>query len=163
MFSLSPTDRLLVRCPRCSGTLVPAQLKQAGASALVSECSVCQGHWTEPGDLERLVAAGEIAPVEAQRISPLVSQRKPMGCPKCAGHEMAQVAADGSRLFVDVCPRCLGSWLDGGELLTFGRERLLAALVSTYRVVRDSPQSCSSGRSAGWCEVALSSPRRSSP
>ncbi len=137
MSSHAPTELLLVRCPRCKGTLAPLQLQEAGASALAAECTSCHGHWLEAGDLES-AESDALAHVEIHLASATESRRAAMGCPKCSGFSMLQVASRAPSVLVEVCPRCHGSWLDGTELGAAQVKGALSNLVGAYRFVRES-------------------------
>lgn len=130
MLSLSPTDRLLVRCPRCSSPLAPVQITEGPATALASECTKCSGRWVEAAEVERAAELLGEVPAGAQ------SPQRPMRCPKCIELEMYTVSAPELVGGVNVCLRCNGMWLEGDERAAVEGGRLLTVLASARRFAR---------------------------
>jgi Zn-finger nucleic acid-binding protein len=88
--------------------LVEREATQAGVK--VDLCPSCNGAWFDAGELESAtsVAVKHVAPP---------SDAKPSGrlCARC-GEPMVSFTYPQTLVTVDMCRKCRGLWLDGGEL-----------------------------------------------
>ena len=95
-------------CPRCrSIELKEGRLRDTGVTLDVG--AKCKGVWFDQGELESLLQA---APENLK--PPLGSRTTEMPCPRC-GVRMRQFYFPSTFVTVDMCKRCRGLWLDGGE------------------------------------------------
>lgn len=112
-----------MKCPRCSQVLVSG----SRAGVVIDSCSVCHGFWLDPGELERVLAAGshsDATPRDAAdtlasllRRGWSVTQEGTIACPHCnIGMQKIQFASASGSVIADRCPSCTGMWLDPGEL-----------------------------------------------
>ncbi|MBN1389594.1 MAG: zf-TFIIB domain-containing protein [Candidatus Thermoplasmatota archaeon] len=93
-------------CPRCRTELY---IVERGGESL-DVCSECHGIWFDPRELEGLV--GEDSPVELLiRITGSLKGEELL-CPVC---DMKMVTKEVYDVYVDLCEKCGGTWLDAGE------------------------------------------------
>ena len=110
-----------MKCPRCS--LALAILGKGKREVLL--CGGCKGLWI---DAEVLFASlQEEFPETAAAIPPKGNPGETT-CPRCAPAKMDVVFYE--RIEVDVCGKCMGVWLDGGEL---------AAIQTKHRAWKEAP------------------------
>jgi Zn-finger nucleic acid-binding protein len=103
------------QCPRCrSATLKESDLGEYGF-VVVDTCSRCGGIWLDKGELDRLDDS-VWTNTEALSFKPARAQGEPCQCPRCSAalEPISPVGHD--NLVLDRCPKCLGFWLDKGEL-----------------------------------------------
>lgn len=106
------------RCPRCRLHLRAVQV----GSALLQECSRCQGIWADAGSLEKicdeadnrsaLLGQAESLPAEG---TPLEKNIRYVPCPVCQKLMNRVNFARCSQVVVDVCKKH-GTWFDRDEL-----------------------------------------------
>ncbi len=106
-------------CPACD-----AKLNRYRAFGVCIEgCPECKGIWLEKDELRKLKDRALREPwtdlrwvddeVDAlQRAAAMPSRRT---CPRCAKQRLVSAALGGSRIIVDRCPSCEGTWLDRDE------------------------------------------------
>jgi len=111
-------------CPRCDSSLIR---KEAGAAdidadARLDHCECCGGIWIEPGDLSLLMdlPLGWLKQWERSLARPaaegLTTHEESVICPVCQVILDQRTYASDSRLYVDRCMCCQGTWIDRGEL-----------------------------------------------
>lgn len=101
-------------CPKCAGR----RLETATVKGIeVDQCSECRGVWFDEQELARLLATdpGDLRPI-ARGHSDADHDARPSRCPRDGEPLMRVRSARQRAVVVDVCPRCRGLWLDGGEL-----------------------------------------------
>ncbi len=92
----------------------------------IDSCPICRGIWLDPGELERIQNSNE------NDYSHLIGKGKnsealsynrerqlkadPINCPNCSTRMKKEEHGLNSMIVVDLCPNCLGIWLDEGEL-----------------------------------------------
>lgn len=107
-----------MKCPRCHDAEL-APCKACGGDVTVEYCRHCQGVWFEAGEMEQVldVAAKDLEKRSGYRSVP---------CPNC-GEAMKAFTYPQTLAEVDMCGRCNGIWLDGGEFkeIKTVRENLL--------------------------------------
>jgi Zn-finger nucleic acid-binding protein len=95
------------------------------ADVEVDQCSKCEGIWLEKGELERIQEVvlhdyrGELAqiPEDARKAYQAARQKRdPLKCPACQSEMTEREHGYCSQIFIDVCRKCQGVWLDKGEL-----------------------------------------------
>jgi len=99
-------------CPECE---IPLGSIQAGEVELDS-CETCHGIWFDHNELQRLGSrsSGDLSEVQgllARELKPIENRKRK--CPSCSS-PMSVRQKHGVEL--DMCQRCAGIWLDGGEL-----------------------------------------------
>lgn len=108
-----------MNCPKCkTAALAPTQVQ----AVQVDQCPRCHGIWFDEQELGRLLAADrkDLKPLARSTNDP-GTDAVTGGCPR-DGKELLRVrSAKDRQVVVDICPRCRGIWLDGGEF-----RRLLA-------------------------------------
>lgn len=121
-------------CPDCGCELKSEEILGIGLDV----CPTCAGIWFDDGELLKLKDLGEDALDEAEgRLQPEGSEEKeaepqataapsPRKCPCCqnAMEEFSYLYT--SKVKLDSCPMCLGTWVDEGELNAM-REALATA------------------------------------
>jgi len=106
-------------CPACGSHLD----SYTAFGIEIEGCPACRGLWLDQDELRRLKDAcgrggwttlrwldDEIEAIEDGMFR--LSDRE---CPKCDGRSLRSVVLGGSRIIVDFCPSCHGTWLDRGE------------------------------------------------
>src|SRR3990167_11063713 len=112
-------------CPKCVGKL---EHKNA-ENVEVDVCFVCEGIWFDAGELEKVIEADsrdfkfiglDKEELDGKEITDLRAEldKKETICPRCGnGIKLARKEHQGRhKINVDVCPKCNGIWLDGGEI-----------------------------------------------
>lgn len=111
-----------MNCPNCK-TIVLKERGVKGSDVEVDCCSVCKGIWFQEEELEA---------VAAEAIKELVVPRGAMKssrmCPECFG-AMHEFEYPQTMVKIDMCKKCSGLWVDGGEFkeIRVVRRRLQAA------------------------------------
>ena len=100
-----------MKCPKC---LDPLGVEHH-AGVEYDRCPRCKGLWLDRGEAEKLLADGSPMEVDSLTYSHLSDMLDEQGgsCPRCQV-EMRQKRW--RNIKVDHCPKCLGIWLDEGEL-----------------------------------------------
>lgn len=119
-------------CPVCGKTQLVEKVVTK-ASVKVDLCPLCKGAWFDANELESVtsVAVRHVAPP---------SDAKPSGrlCPRC-GEPMRSFTYPQTLASVDICKKCRGLWLDGGELREIVTVR--EALKKSGELQREMPPS----------------------
>jgi Zn-finger nucleic acid-binding protein len=98
-----------MQCPKCnSGEL--AKARSASTGVTVDHCAQCRGMWCDRAELERMLNV-VVRDLDVPRRAELSTKK----CPSC-GIRLHAYPYRGTLVTVDACPKCLGIWLDGGEL-----------------------------------------------
>ena len=100
-------------CPVCNKELHRAEIADSLFSA--STCPSCKGLWFVKGELDR-VDDSVWTDVEALPMVPATVNAPRRSCPECKEAMESLSPRDAAGLVVDRCSRCLGFWLDAGEL-----------------------------------------------
>lgn len=118
-----------MQCPRDQSPLERFTL----SGVELDRCTACAGIWLDRGEFEHVrksppqkavldairKAAAGAAPVQEGLLS----------CPRCGGRMSRQSFSLTAQVMIDRCQKCLGYWLDRGELeAAFGEPHLLSAL-----------------------------------
>ena len=112
-----------MNCPRHGTPLVS---RTYGSLVEGQACPGCKGLWLGLDTLEAVqdTTAGDFAEElrnlpesVAAQIEMARNERMPvLMCPDCSGQMDRRDHRDCERLRVDICPRCRGAWLGGGEM-----------------------------------------------
>jgi Zn-finger nucleic acid-binding protein len=102
-------------CPRCRKTLetVPAQW------VAIDRCDSCRGEFYDRGEVEGVLKLDDRGVrwlgenVEPRRAGS--GPETPLECPGCRAAMRAFLIPAAETLVIDICPKCRGTWLDGGE------------------------------------------------
>lgn len=99
-----------MKCPRCR-KIDLKQMKHRDSGATVDACPECQGIWFDQGELNQVLrtAAKELRP-------PGNSPHQATALCPCCHVPMIAFEYPQTVAVVDMCPDCLGLWLDRGEL-----------------------------------------------
>jgi Zn-finger nucleic acid-binding protein len=125
----------IMKCPR-DEVVLETQIYEADIE--VDACPSCQGMWLDVGELEKIEDVREHDySEELQRIPNDVANayemarqkaRPDLHCPKCGAEMASREYAYCSQIIIDVCPKCVGIWLDKGEIkaleIFFERSRM---------------------------------------
>ncbi len=81
----------------------------------VDSCPECFGVWFDREELKRFVQTPALVQrlQDGSRELDLLPRSQERRCPICP--EVALLESNLGQVYVDVCPRCRGIWLDGGE------------------------------------------------
>ena len=122
-----------MNCPRCDKELAPVRLEDVEAL----QCPGCGGHWLEGDGLRHLESTVEVRLFEWRTLPPDDVQVRELACPRCPPREiMRKVRSERDRhVLLDVCERCRGVWLDGGELRAIQEMGLVAAVSDLVRFI----------------------------
>ncbi len=96
-------------CLRCGGKLWVLYRK----GNLVERCTDCDGMWFDAGEISPIL--GIHRPL-AGRASGKLTELRCLRCPADEDRRLVEIAYPSTRVPVDVCPGCHGTWIDGGEL-----------------------------------------------
>ena len=122
-----------MNCPRCDKVMTPALQEDVE----VQQCPQCEGHWLEGEDLRRLESTVNVRLFEWRRLPPEEVQTREVACPRCRPRAvMKKVRSERDQyVLLDVCERCHGVWLDGGELRAIQEMGFVAALADAVRFI----------------------------
>jgi Zn-finger nucleic acid-binding protein len=107
-----------MKCPRDGTVLQPVR----ALNIELDKCHKCDGLWFDRGELEKLRDSGMTDLEEAieKRYGDPDYQRDTvdgyMQCPRCDGRLSSHSYTFVVPVKVDICQKCLGVWLDDGEL-----------------------------------------------
>jgi Zn-finger nucleic acid-binding protein len=112
-----------MKCPRC----IEYELKTVQADGVeVDQCENCLGIWCDVSEMKELVSARGLGAIRLTGKPGGMRTVLPLTCPR-DGAALDMVndvrAAD---VQIDVCPKCGGRWLDGGELDRLRQKGFLA-------------------------------------
>lgn len=104
-------------------------------------CPRCKGVFVE--DLATYRALESVSRptfIEFRRIPDDDAQLEPLPCPRCGSEStMHKGRSERDRkVVVDVCPKCGGCWLDGGELDAIQRDSLPKFLATVARWIKEA-------------------------
>jgi len=110
-------------CPKCNGELEEKPVE----NVTVHVCWVCEGIWFDAGELDKVlnndaidfehidVGRKELAGAGLTKEMIDEFSEKTGKCPHCAdGTIMTKVKS--KDVLIDMCPKCHGLWLDGGDI-----------------------------------------------
>ena len=120
-----------MKCPRCIGKLEEKTYNIRGShSVSVDICWTCSGIWFDEGEMRKVQDLGieKTAPSWADPWDMNVI-KKDAKCPKCVVPLKAVRNMRDLRIVQDMCPKCFGVWLDGGELGLLQRGNLFEQLI----------------------------------
>ena len=105
-------------CPVCGEPMIILELE----GVEIDHCLTCRGTWLDHGELERIAggaSAGEARPASelARKIREArAGKRSGRRCPRCRRRLRPILLGAPAPIEVDRCSRCLGLWLDRGEV-----------------------------------------------
>ena len=106
------------KCPAC-GNIVMVLKEDHGTHLEIDCCPECWGLWFDADELRRFYSADDLKKefLPSRTYKPgshtFEITTKPRRCPRCPVSLTRTQVGD---IFVDVCPKCTGVWLDDGEL-----------------------------------------------
>ena len=123
-----------MKCPKCVGKLKEKIIENVKANV----CWVCEGIWFDEGELEKVIVADsknlkfidlDREELDGKEASGLYKELDAAigKCPKCTEEIKLERTNCPKGIFVDICPKCEGVWLDGGEIKKM-RDRTLVKL-----------------------------------
>ena len=122
-------------CPKCK---VELEVKQAEALPLeIDVCPECEGIWFDKKELEKMMP---IARKKLQLHWKAVKQD--YLCPRCRV-ELYEFQYPQTNVYVDMCRKCKGLWLDGNEFEAIAQAR--QTLRQAGRLHDDDPHQSLSG------------------
>ncbi len=105
-----------MKCPRDKGSLE----REVFCGVEIDNCPVCSGTWLDRGEMAKVVGMVEDLMGGKPVVMEQLPDREPgqkLYCPRCGDQDMeAYHFSWQEKIIVDRCPRCLGIWLDTGEL-----------------------------------------------
>ncbi len=127
-----PVEETDLTCPVCGARLTRYRI----FGILFEGCGRCRGMFLGTEELRKLkdkAGGGQLGSlrwmddeVEAiDRAAVAVSDRT---CPRCTGQRLMTAVFGDTRILIDHCPTCRGTWLDAGEL-----RQIVAALTEKLR------------------------------
>ena len=116
-------------CPKCKGEL---EVKKAAEQKLeIDVCPECEGIWFDKKEL------GKMMPVARKKLEVhWKAARQDYLCPRC-GLGLYEFKYPQTDVHVDMCKRCEGLWLDGGEFEAIEQTR--QSLRQMGRLADDDP------------------------
>ncbi|QDU32503.1 hypothetical protein KS4_05350 [Poriferisphaera corsica] len=97
------------KCPKCMiHDLKELEVKKRNIK--IDQCPSCQGIWFDANELDQVLGATGLGEVGASE--KVLSSCK---CPACQTNSMCELMFPETMVKVDICGRCHGVWLDGGE------------------------------------------------
>jgi len=94
-------------CPKCKVALAARQAE--GQPVEVDDCPECEGIWFDKKELEKLM------PVARKKLDlHWKAEHKDYLCPRCQV-ELFEFKYPQTEVHIDMCKKCRGVWLDGGE------------------------------------------------
>ncbi|WNG40979.1 hypothetical protein F0U61_50265 [Archangium violaceum] len=122
-----------MNCPRCDKVMLQTRPEDVEAQ----QCPQCEGHWLEGEALRRLESTVNVRLFEWRKLPSEEYQARAVACPRCRPRGiMKKVQSERDRhVLLDVCERCSGVWLDGGELRAIQEMGLVVALSDAVRFI----------------------------
>ena len=131
-------------CPKCLGILEEKDVE----GVTVDVCWVCEGIWFDKDELIKVLEADskDFNTIDVARsgfdgkeaVSMKAEFDKKTGkCPKCEDKTELERKDFKNKIFADVCPKCSGIWLDGGEIHKL-RNRTLVEIYNTVYALKES-------------------------
>jgi len=110
-------------CPKCNGELEEKIVE----NVTVHVCWVCEGIWFDAGELDKVldndaldfkhinIDRKELAGTDLTKEMIEEFDKKVGKCPRCADDTiMGKIKS--KNILIDICSKCHGLWLDGGEI-----------------------------------------------
>ena len=105
-----------MKCPNCQKNLTPHQFEKTEVDVCENGCG---GIWFDRFELKRFDEVHELnleTLLKTSKASPVDPSQR-YNCPRCQTFIMMRnLSGPNSKVTVDVCPNCAGTWLDSGEL-----------------------------------------------
>jgi len=133
-----------MKCPKCIGKLEEKNVE----NVKVDICWVCEGVWFDQSELEKVLSADSrdfnkidldrdiLDGKEAARMHEEFDEKIGI-CPKCENNTHLERKDYLKGVFVDICPKCQGIWLDGGEIHKL-RDRTLVKIADRIYEIKSS-------------------------
>ena len=133
-----------MHCPKCIGNLQDDFIEKYS----VDVCYVCKGIWFDQDELVKIIKQdsqdttfnsdiGHPDYDPPKEIKDLIKgfNDKIGQCPRCIGTTMVKKCYKHG-VTVDICPKCQGIWLDGGEIFQL-RERKWAEFIVHFNYFKE--------------------------
>lgn len=114
-----------MKCPHCSGNMVLVRFHDVE----LDHCPDCGGNFFDPTELDQLLSINQAEAIDPpQSRDDSCDDESWLFCPRCAEHDakvrmITMVDADWRRVRFERCPKCGGSWFDGGGFRELKRAR----------------------------------------
>ncbi len=120
-----------MKCVKCDGALREVAVENVE----VDQCDKCRGIWFDLGELEKVLAQGEIQKLRDTIDNSKTEDIQQASCPVCGGNgKMVQCASLRKRgVHIDTCSVCYGQWLDGGELEKLKKKGMFETLSGLFK------------------------------
>jgi len=110
------------RCPRCQQPMrefnygYKKEDDYASTDIVINSCLPCKTVWLDSGEINAIRFARKIPiPVVNETHSKgQITSTQTLLCPHCKTQKLTQINKEG--IEIEFCPKCLGLWLDHGEL-----------------------------------------------
>ena len=129
-----------MNCPRCNVLVKESKFQvydrdQNLLEVNVDSCPECKGIWLQKEELEYAERIVEPCLVEIKKVPKESQQYTDLFCPNCSSKVLMEKAVNrrDDVVIMDVCKKCNGVWLDGGELKAIQREDLLSMAVKVFK------------------------------
>jgi Zn-finger nucleic acid-binding protein len=142
-----PNEKL--KCPKCVGILEEKEFgREEGAPILVDVCWACSGMWFDDGELKKALGLKnkieDVAPTWSDPAN-IDFKKEHVKCPRCEVELIPVKTAIDRRLVKERCPKCFGTWLDGGELGALERGGTIQRLWTAFQEARQERESNNRG------------------
>lgn len=117
-FKIHTSEETDFSCPGCANHLTKYSLSEHSEADMVDFdiCDFCFGIWLDREDLGQRAMIKKENMLEVDYDSIMPTRRN---CPKCADTKLVSLKFKDFATIIDCCTKCLGTWLDGGELEEF--------------------------------------------
>ena len=104
-----------MKCLKCNtGTLQAVNIE----GVEVDKCNNCSGIWFDIGELSAILNKMDISVLKNKVDNNTGHDELDAECPRCEeGTKLMRIESDANPdIHIDICLKCYGQWLDGGEL-----------------------------------------------
>ncbi len=138
----------MLNCPKCLGKLEEKSVE----NVKVDICWVCEGIWFDKNELEKVIQADSVdfkkidvgrEELDGQEASGMYNEfdEKAGVCPRCSQETKLNRSDYPKGITVDICSKCQGIWLDGGEIHKL-RDRTIVNIADRLYEIKSSFTNC---------------------
>lgn len=119
-----------MNCPKCPGKLKKIYIKNIE----IDVCWACEGIWFDNGEINDLLKKTPLYELEAdiRQNSEIIMpdlDKKEGKCPRCDDSAiLLRVPSKKKKIYIDICPRGHGIWLDNGEVFLLKKKEFTTFL-----------------------------------